>query len=61
MICSGRRYYRVSLNIQNATSTLQICESRPLGVNVNNLIYIRPDPCGLSAMESALCYGITKY
>ena len=44
VICSGRRHYRVSLNIQNATSTLQICESRPLGVNVNNLICIRPDP-----------------
>ena len=44
VICSGRRHYRVSLNIQNATSTLQICESRPLGVNVNNLIYIRSDP-----------------
>ena len=25
-------------------STLQICESRPLGVNVNNVICIRPDP-----------------
>ena len=36
VICSGRRHYRVSLNIQNATSTLQICESRPLGVNVNH-------------------------
>ena len=44
VICSGRRHYRVSLNIQNATSRLQICESRPLGVNVNNLICIRPDP-----------------
>ena len=44
VICSGRRHYRVSLNIQNATSTLKNCESRPLGVNVNNLICIRPDP-----------------
>ena len=44
VICSGRRHYSVSLNIQNATSRLQICESRPLGVNVNNLICIRPDP-----------------
>ena len=44
VICSGRRHYRVSLNIQNATSTLHICESRPLDVNVNNLICIRPDP-----------------
>ena len=44
VICSGRRHYRVSLNIQNATSTLQFCESRPLGVNVNNLICIHPDP-----------------
>ena len=44
VICSGRRHYHASLNIQNATSTLQICESRPLGVNVNNSICIRPDP-----------------
>ena len=45
VICSGHRHYRVSLNIQNATSTLQnYCESRPLGVNVNNLICIRPVP-----------------
>ena len=44
VICSGRRHYHASLNIQNATSTSQICKSRPLGVNVNNLIYIRPDP-----------------
>ena len=44
VICSGRRHYCVSLNIQNGTSTLQICESRPLGINVNNLICIRPDP-----------------
>ena len=45
VICSGRHHYHVSLNIQNATSTLQnYCESRPLGVNVNNLICIRPDP-----------------
>jgi len=43
-ICSGRRQYRVSLNIQNATSKFQSCESRPLGVNVSNLICIRPDP-----------------
>ena len=44
VICSGRRHYHASLNIQNATSTLQICESPPLGVNVSNLICIRPDP-----------------
>ena len=43
VICSGCRHYRVSLNIQNVTSTLQSCESRPLGVNVSNLICIRPD------------------
>lgn len=42
MICSGRRHIR--RRIQNATSTLQNCESRPLSVNVNNLICIRPDP-----------------
>ena len=44
MICFGRRHYRVSLNIQNVTSTLQNCESRPLGVNVNKLICIRSYP-----------------
>ena len=44
VICPGCRHYSVSLNIKNATSTLHICESRPLDVNVNNLICIRPDP-----------------
>ena len=44
MICFGRRHYRVSLNIPNVTSALQNCESRPLGVNVKNLISIRSGP-----------------
>ena len=49
VICSGHRHYHVSLNIQDATSTLQICESCPLGVDVNNLICIR-----LDALQSKL-------
>ena len=40
VICSGRRHYRVPLNIQNATSTLHICESRPLDVRVGQGFWV---------------------
>ena len=54
------RHYRVSLNIQNAASTLQKCESRPLGVNVNNLICIRPDP-SRSKLSTVVPLGDARY